>query len=82
MKTPILTSPAFVLFVLAALVITAGFWGLSFSSFEKGDNSFPFLFVLSYCVIGLGVIAAFVSFVVGLVTTLDRWFDHTKNATR
>jgi len=81
MKIGILESPAFVLLVVASLVITVGLWGLSFSSYDKGDDSVPFLFILSMCVIGLGIVAAFISLVVGLVAAFDRWFSHSKHPT-
>jgi len=82
MKIAILESPAFVLLVVAGLVITVGLWGLSFSSYDKGDDSVPFLFILSMCVIGLGIIAAFISLVVALVAAFDRWFSHAEDTTR
>jgi hypothetical protein len=79
MKVAILNSPAFVLFVFAGVVMAGGFWGYSVSSFDKG-GSFPWLLLLSVCVICLGGIVASISLVVGLVGILQSWL-RTKHTT-
>jgi hypothetical protein len=72
MKIAILKSPAFAIFVFAALVTTGGFWCFSVSSDNK-DGPFPLLLLVSVCLICLGGIIAFIA----LMVMLGEIFDDT-----
>jgi ABC-type tungstate transport system substrate-binding protein len=65
-KRSILKSLALWLFVFACITVAVGFLVYSFSSDEKSSGGFPVLFVLSLCIIGFGILLAFVSFVTGM----------------
>jgi hypothetical protein len=64
-KLSILKSPAFWLLVFASITVAVGIFTYSISSADK-SSSFPALFVLSICIIGFGLLLAFVSFVTGM----------------
>ena len=80
MKIAILSSPAFQIFVLAALVTTGGIWCFSVSSYDKG-GAFPLLLVISVCLVCLGSIIAFISLIVMLGEIFDRRIPHNKDTT-
>jgi hypothetical protein len=77
MKIAILKIPVFLLLIFACLVTTAGYWGLSISSYDKG-GPFPLLLVLSVCLICLGGITALIALLAALGAILHRWFSHHK----
>ena len=64
-KPSILKSPALWLFVFACITIAVGLFGYSISSGDKSTGFAPLL-VLSLCIIGFGMLLAFVSFVTGM----------------
>jgi hypothetical protein len=71
MKLAILKSHVFLLLVVACLITTAGYWGFSISSYDKG-GPFPFLLVVSVCLICLGGITALIAMVATLGAILQR----------
>jgi len=77
MKTGILKSLAFRIFLLAALVTTGGIWCFSVSSYDKG-GPFPLLLLVSVCLICLGGIIAFISLIVMLAEIFERRASHNE----
>ncbi len=77
MKIAILKSPAFWLLIFACLATTGGFWGFSVSSYDKG-GPFPFLLLVSVCVICLGGITTLISLLVLLGRIVSSAISHEK----
>jgi len=65
-KPSILKSLAFWLLVSACITIAIGITVFSFWSPDKSGDAFPALLVLSLCIVGFGLLLAFVSFVTGM----------------
>jgi len=65
-KPSILKSLALWLFVFACFTVAVGILTFSMSSPDNKSDGFPALFVLSLCIIGFGILLAFVSFVTGM----------------
>jgi hypothetical protein len=64
-KPSILKSLAFWLLVFACITIAIGIFVYSFWSPDK-SSGFPVLLVLSICIVGFGILLAFVSFITGM----------------
>jgi hypothetical protein len=64
-KPSILKSPALWLLIFACITFVIGIFVYSISSGDK-SGGFPALLVLSICIIGFGLLLAFVSFVTGM----------------